>query len=149
MDLSLKEISTELARKMIRPSIQRVKVFDYLMKNPGHPTVDQIYRDLHKEIPTLSKTTIYNTLDLFAGAGLVRILNIEDNEIRYDIIVENHGHFKCKQCGSIYNFSIDVNSLSTDDLAGFQIVDRNVYFKGICPQCLINININMRKELIL
>ncbi len=74
------------------------------------------------------------------SAGLVRVINIEDNETRYDIVTENHGHFKCEDCGSIFNFKIDFKCFSADELEGYRIDDRNVYFKGICPGCLLNIN---------
>ena len=104
--------------------------------------MDQIFTDLQKEMPTLSKTTVYNAIRILAGAGLVRIITIEDNEIRYDIVVENHGHFKCESCGLIYNFRIDVDLLTSEDLKNFKIDDKNVCFKGICPRCLSNINEN-------
>lgn len=98
--------------------------------------MDQVFKDLQSEIPTLSKSTIYNTLNLFLKSGLIRAINIEDNETRYDIITKNHGHFKCISCGEIFNFSIDLNTFTTAELSGFKIIDKNVYFKGICPRCL-------------
>jgi Fe2+ or Zn2+ uptake regulation protein len=104
--------------------------------------VDQIFTDLQKDIPTLSKKTVYNTLRILAGAELVRIITIEDNETRYDIVVENHGQFKCESCWSIYDFRIEVDLLISEDLKNFKIDDKNVYFKGICPRCLSNINEN-------
>jgi Fur family transcriptional regulator, peroxide stress response regulator len=141
-----KNISDTLTRKMIRPSFQRIKVLEYLNKNQHHPSVDTIYKDLQSEVPTLSKATIYNTLNLFVKAGLVRVLTIEDNETRYDIITENHGHFKCGQCGTIYNFEVNPELLATDDLAGFKVVEKNVYFKGVCSKCLLNMNTKKREE---
>ncbi len=142
----LKNLSTELTNKNIRPSVQRIKILEYLIKNPCHPTVDQIYKDLQSDIPTLSKTTIYNTLNLFLEAGLLKALNIEDNETRYDIITESHGHFKCEECETIFNFNINIDSIETEDLNEYKVIDRNVYFKGFCPKCLLNINQNDRKE---
>jgi Fur family peroxide stress response transcriptional regulator len=138
----LKDLSAELKNRKIHPSYQRIKVLEYLNKNQCHPTVDQIFKDLKSEIPTLSKSTIYNTLNLFLKSRLIREINIEDNEIRYDIITKNHGHFKCENCGKIFNFSIDFNSFKTEELSGFKITDKNLYFKGICPNCLSNINNN-------
>lgn len=140
MEHSFAEIASALARKNIRSSYQRIRILEYLMKNRCHPTVDQIYSALHAEIPSLSRTTIYNTLSMFHKANLVRVLTIEDNEARYDIEMENHGHFKCESCGKIYNFSFDVSLLKSNDLDNFQIADKNVYFKGICPRCLSNKN---------
>ncbi len=146
MNLLFKDLSTELITKNIRPSFQRLKVLEYLIKNPCHPTVDQIYKDLQSEIPTLSKTTIYNTLDLFQKANLVQVLTIEDNETRYDIITKTHGHFKCEKCGVISNFTVDIDSFIPEELTGFKVMDKNVYFKGVCLKCLLNINNNERKE---
>ena len=64
MKSSIKDISDTLLEKNIRPSHQRIKVMEFLLKNKIHPTVDYIYNELHEEIPTLSKTTVYNTLNL-------------------------------------------------------------------------------------
>lgn len=100
-----------------------------------HPTADQIYTGLLKEIPTLSKTTVYSTLNALADAGMVRMINIEDHEVRYDIRVGNHGHFKCEACGTIYDFDADIDSLPTGGLNHFEIKDKNIYFKGTCPSC--------------
>lgn len=134
----ISEITTTLKKKKIRPSFQRIKVLEYLYHNQCHPTVDQIYQNLQNEIPTLSKSTIYNTLDAFLKAGIVKLINIEDNETRYDIITKEHGHFKCEVCGEIYNFSIDLNFIQTEELFGYRILDKNVYFKGICGRCLLD-----------
>lgn len=144
-----KDISDTLTNNKIRPSFQRIKVLEYLINNQHHPNVDQIYKDLQSEVPTLSKATIYNTLNLFVKAGLVKVLSIEDKETRYDIVTETHGHFKCEECGTIFNFKVDSGLLATDELAGFKVVDKNVYFKGICSKCLLDMNNKERKEQIL
>ncbi|HMM69990.1 MAG TPA: transcriptional repressor, partial [Gudongella oleilytica] len=54
-----------LKQKGIRPSFIRVRILSLLMNARIHPTVDEIYEVLSKEILTLSKTTVYNTLKLF------------------------------------------------------------------------------------
>lgn len=140
MKLTLDDLKKELKMKNIHLSYQRLKVLEYFTQNKCHPTADQIFTELQRNISTLSKSTVYNTLRLLIYAGLVRVITIEDNETRYDIIVENHGHFKCEACGIIYDFSIDVDSLTSEDLNNFKINDKNVYFKGICSRCLSSIN---------
>ncbi len=142
MGPSLDSLKKELEIKNIHLSYQRLRVLEYLLKNQCHPTADMIFTDLHREIPTLSKTTVYNTLKILAEAGLVRLITIEDNEARYDITVKNHGHFKCAACGKIYDFDIDIDGLATTDLTGFKVYEKDVYFKGVCPGCLENINKN-------
>ncbi|WP_312815110.1 Fur family transcriptional regulator [Sedimentibacter sp.] len=136
--VNFESLIDELKNKKIRLSHQRLKVLEYLTTNYNHPTADQIYNGLHDEVPTLSKTTVYNTLNSLIDAGLVRAISIEDNEVRYDINTHNHGHFKCESCKNIFDFDIDIDSFEANQLYGFEINDKNVFFKGTCKSCIIN-----------
>ena len=136
MKLNFEELRKELKNKNIRLSHHRLKVLEFLNDNRIHPTVDQIYMDLHKELPTLSKTTVYNSLNALIDAGLVKVITIEDNETRYDIVTDNHGHFKCESCGKIYDFEINLSNFKSKDLNNFKINNKDIYFKGICPDCI-------------
>ncbi len=127
-----------LKARHIRLSHQRMKVAAYLCTHMDHPTADQIYVALHEEEPTLSKTTIYNTLHVLVQAGLLRALNIEDTEVRYDIVTQAHGHFKCESCKTVFNFDINSELLTDAQLPGFKVLDKSIYFKGVCPKCLLN-----------
>ena len=120
----------------ISPSQPRLLILKYLIENQCHPTVDQIFISLRPAIPSLSKATVYNTLNAFVEAKLVRPLTIEDKETLYDIVMENHGHFKCSACGGIINFAVDIDRFVADDLREFHITAKNVYFDGLCPACI-------------
>ncbi|MDR7870891.1 MAG: Fur family transcriptional regulator [Tissierellaceae bacterium] len=136
MKVNFDDLTKELKNKNIRLSHQRLKVLEFITNNRIHPTVDQIYSELHKDIPTLSKTTVYNSLNALIDVGLVKVITIEDNETRYDIVTDDHGHFKCESCGKIYDFEINLDSLGSKDLSNFKINNKDVYFKGICPECI-------------
>lgn len=142
MEQSANSIAEYLLNSHIKPSYSRVKILEYIVNKRSHPTVEEIYNVLIKELPTLSKTTVYNTLNLLMQARLIRLITIEENETRYDADLSEHGHFKCERCGSIYDFSISLESNEVEGLNGFMIDDKNVYFKGICPNCLENKNQN-------
>ncbi len=132
----MSETAERLKRNNIRPSYARIRIMEYLMEHPVHPTVEDIYQNLVKEIPTLSKTTVYNTLDLFVRHNLARVVTIEENETRYDADTTNHGHFKCETCGSVYDFTINDDGLETKGIGDFAVTEKHVYFKGICKKCL-------------
>ena len=136
MESTIKEIGQCLIKSGIKPSYQRIKVFEYLITRSNHPTVEQIYQELLKDNPTLSKTTVYNTLNTFINAGIARVVNIEDNETRYDADILTHGHFKCAKCKTIYDFEININNFTTTELEEFLVQEQDVYFKGICKNCL-------------
>jgi len=119
----------------IKPSYQRVKIFEYLKNTNQHPTVDTIYTALNDEIPTLSKTTVYNTLKTFIEKGIARVITIDENEARFDIDIEIHGHFKCEVCHQIFDFSSEYDQADNEDLKGFQIKEKQILFYGICRDC--------------
>jgi Fur family transcriptional regulator, peroxide stress response regulator len=98
--------------------------------------VDEIFRALSPEIPSLSKATIYNTLHTFTEADLVRVVDIDETERRYDITRTDHGHFLCDECATIYNFQVNFEQVPIEGLNQFEIKQKNVYFKGLCPNCL-------------
>lgn len=120
----------------IKPSYQRIKIFEYLYQEMNHPTVDLIYKTLAPEIPTLSKTTVYNTLKIFVDKGITSTVTIENNEVRYDAEMSNHGHFKCNICGSISDISLNLNQFITTELNDFEIEETQVHIIGKCKKCL-------------
>lgn len=123
-----------LKQKGIRPSYIRVRILSYLMNARVHPTVDEIYEVLAKEILTLSKTTVYNTLKLFTEKEMAQALNIEGNELRYEAARGFHGHFKCQDCESIYDINISGIDFM-DDMGGYIITNEQVLVTGLCPNC--------------
>lgn len=133
---SMEELNQYLQEHGVKPSYQRTRIFEYLLNHMTHPTVDEIYQALSHQIPTLSKTTVYNTLKAFMDAQLVRMVNIEDHEARYDVDLTSHGHFKCEACGTIYDFELDMSQLKNEMLDGFLVKERNVHYQGVCNHCL-------------
>jgi len=126
--------STYLIRYGIRPSVQRIAIIRYLQKNRTHPTADEVYESLKKQIPTLSKTTVYNTLKLFVEKGAAIYVGIDEKNARFDGYVESHAHFRCKKCGCIIDLQMDIDSFLPKDFNG-NIEDSYFYLKGICEDC--------------
>lgn len=119
----------------VKPSTIRINVLDYLLKNRVHPTADDIYREISKKIPTLSKTSIYNTVDLFTEKNIIHVIGTGGKENRYDINLIIHGHFVCRICDKIYDFDIEPIDFNKEQLDGFIIEEQDVLFKGICREC--------------
>lgn len=139
------EITTELMgnillEKGVKPSFQRISVLKYLIKEKNHPSVEIIYQAIHKDIPTLSKTTVYNTLNLLVEKGIVSALTIKENEVIYDFIEEPHAHFHCVECGNIKDIFIGKELLAINSLDGFKIDEAQINFKGTCVYCNKNKN---------
>jgi Fe2+ or Zn2+ uptake regulation protein len=125
-----------LEEKDLKPTYQRLRILEYLEEHENHPTVEMIYEVLVKEIPTISKTTIYNTLNALMEKGLVHSITITGTETRYDVKVCPHHHLLCKVCGKIYDVEVQCPYEGQIEIDGHRIDEKHGYFKGVCKDCL-------------
>lgn len=131
------DVHRHLIKFAIRPSVQRTAVMGYLMNHATHPTVDEIYVALNPEIPTLSKTTVYNTLDLLVEKGAVQMLTIDDKNARYDADTSKHAHFYCRCCGKVYDiFDIKAEMYRLPVMPEFKVDTVEISYYGTCKSCL-------------
>ena len=120
----------------IKPSMQRIAIMDYLMEHRVHPTADEIYNALYPTMPTLSKTTIYNTMKLFSEQGAVKALVIDEKNVRFDIDTSSHAHFMCLGCGCVYDIPIENReAIVLDGVGELLITETHLYYKGYCKKC--------------
>lgn len=120
----------------IKPSVQRSSVMHFLLNNRIHPTIDEIYMALSPTMPTLSKTTVYNTLDLFVEKGAVRALAIDEKNARYDVDISAHGHFFCKSCGKVHDvFDLKPHMFHIPHSDNFSVDTVEISYFGICNSC--------------
>jgi len=135
------EVANRLMKFGVKPSLQRIAIMEYLMEHLTHPTADTIFNDLYSSIPTLSKTTVYNTLKLLEEQGAIQAIVIDEKNVRYDSDISPHAHFKCKKCGLVNDFPIKnvyiYDSINSDD---FIVTDCQVYYKGYCKKCNDDVN---------
>ena len=129
-------ILEKLQTNNIQPSFQRIKMLELLDKKRAHMNVNEIYDELIKEIPTISKTTIYNSLKAFVEKGIVQCLTITPYEMRYDIDTTPHFHLLCKKCGRVFDVDIRCVYNEQREIDGHIIEEIHGYFKGICKECL-------------
>ncbi len=135
----MEKIKHLLNEKRIKPTYQRLKVLDYMSQNiRSHPTAEMIYAELLKELPTISMTTVYNTLSTFLEKGLINGVTITGTEVRYDLNVKSHHHFLCKKCNRIIDVDVACQFAEKQGKAvdGHRIEEIHGYFKGICRDCL-------------
>jgi Fe2+ or Zn2+ uptake regulation protein len=134
--VSRAELKQELIDAGIRPSVQRLAIFEYVRKSCQHPTAEVVYDALKDELGSLSLTTVYNTLKLFVDAGLIMMLTIDDTFRCFDGNCCAHAHFRCNNCGKIVDLEMKQGFLSlVEGLEGYEITDAQLYLKGVCLDC--------------
>ena len=125
-----------LKNNHIKITPQRLIVLEYLDKNCTHPTADEIYSDLKKNNPSLSKTTVYNALETLNQHRIIQSLTISGSELRYDIDHGMHHHFYCKKCGNIIDIELKCPNIEKMKKFGHEVEEVHGYIKGVCKNCL-------------
>jgi len=123
---------------MERNTVQRQIILAVLQKMSTHPTIEEVYAEIQKEYPIVSKTTVYRNLRQLAKEGIIRQVSLPDGVERYDRLVTQHYHFKCLECGGIYDVEIEylegING-SIQEKYGFKVDRHDVVFTGVCLKC--------------
>ena len=133
--MTRQEAATVLTNAGLRPTHQRLSVYLYLLEHPIHPSADTVYAALLPDSPSFSRTTIYNSLYALEKAGLIRRLNIDKDEQRFDADTADHGHFRCRSCGEIFDFPLGETGLRACCPPDFQAESCDLFFVGLCPDC--------------
>lgn len=118
---------------------QRLAILEVLVQSDGHPSAEDIYRQLVKSYPTMSPATVYKTLALLKIKGEVLELEFSDLANRYDGKNPHpHPHVICTTCGLI----VDQTFLGLEEITdrmmaetGFTISRHRLDFFGVCPSC--------------
>ena len=134
--MTTREIHNHLIAHGIKPFPHKVAIMQYLQTHHTHPTSDQIYNDLLPDLPTLSKTTVYNTLKLFCDKKVAIALFIDEKNVRYDACMHTHAHFRCKHCNAIYEVPLEETDIpqcrSSEEIYP---EETQIYFLGKCKEC--------------
>ena len=77
----------------ILPTPQRLQIAEILLAKPQHLSAEQILDRLRRSGSTVSKATVYNTLNLFGECGLVKELFVDPERRYYDSSTHPHHHF--------------------------------------------------------
>lgn len=131
-----------LKNNKLKITPQRLAVLQYLDTHHTHPTVEEIYHSLKKKTPSLSKTTVYNTLEILKKHHVIHAISITRNEHRYDLRKEIHHHFLCRNCGTIQDIDLQCPNIQKIQKLGYKIEEMHGYFKGLCPKCKNNMGGN-------
>jgi Fur family peroxide stress response transcriptional regulator len=118
---------------------QRLAIVDALIENRQlHPGANLIYEEARKKTKSVSLSTVYATLGELSRLGLIKFLEFDRMENRYDGNLEEHVNLVCRQCGRIEDYDIPP-SVEPKDIAkkaGFRVMDARMEYYGYCRDCI-------------
>ncbi len=128
-------ITKKLSSSGLRQTFQRRKILEFLENTKSHPTADTIYKNVLKDIPTVSRTTVYNTVNKLVEEGIIKSIMTNCTEMRFDAVTEPHFHFVCKECGNVYDVGLCCGNVLKYDIDGHKVKDIFICYSGICKSC--------------
>lgn len=115
----------------IAPTPQRIAVGEFVLRTHEHPTADTVWERVRERMPTVSRATVYNTLNLFVEKGLLRTQVLKEGTVVFDPHVERHHHFVDEKTGEIVDIPWSALRVAgANALDGFEIRDFQVVLRG-------------------
>ena len=135
---SFEQTIQKLRSRGFKLTPQRLAVIKYLLGNTSHPSALTIHGDLKKKYPSLSFSTVYNTLNVLEEIGEVQSVYVFSDHLNYDPDVAPHMHFFCHDCKKIHDILLDDVEgveLPAGEMGGHLVRSAQVILKGTCKDC--------------
>ncbi|MGO8988533.1 MAG: Fur family transcriptional regulator [bacterium] len=98
-------IIRKLKEKGLKLTSQRLAIIEVLVDTtPIHPSADLIYRQARKKGNRLSLSTVYATLNELSKHGIIKMLEFDRMENRYEANTTEHINLICKGCKKIMDY---------------------------------------------
>ena len=129
---------SQMRKKGLKVTPQRLAIIDVLIEQmDSHPGASLIYKKAKKKKKGLSLSTTYATLNEFSRHGIIKTLQFDKMEDRYDGNLEEHINLICERCKKIldYNVPITVDPKRVMKKTGFSITATRLEYYGYCRDC--------------
>ena len=134
----LEQFKAACKRAGVKLTHQRLEIFREIAASVEHPDAETVFRGVQARIPTVSLDTVYRTLWLLDGLGLITTLGPRRESVRFDPNLEHHHHYVCVQCGLAKDFeSADLNVLAIPASVKKygSVMATHVEVRGLCAAC--------------
>ncbi len=120
-----------------RNTVQRSLVLEAVRSLGCHPTPAEVYEEVCKAHPSISRATVYRNLAVLSESGAIMRVKVPGGIDRYDCRGDAHSHGVCRCCGAVCDIDapIDEEALQPTDSHGFEVEGCSVVFFGLCADC--------------
>ena len=117
-----------------RVTVQRLAVWEAIAHAPSHPSIAEVFAEVHRRFPTVSMRTVYATVETFEQLGLLRTVHVP-GAVRLETHTGAHSHTYCERCGAVRDLPPTALVISPDVMSGFQSRSSEGIVVGLCPGC--------------
>lgn len=105
-------IAQMLEHRDVLPTPQRLDIAELILARPQHMSADQILATMRASGASVSKATVYNTLNLFRERGLLRTVEVDPTRVYYDSTSAPHHHFYNVDTGELIDIPVEAVELT-------------------------------------
>lgn len=141
MESGIKErLDAFIARKGLRRTGQRDIIVRSVFSRDEHFTAEELYDRVRRSTDGISRATVYRTLALLVEAGLLREIDLGENQKTYDpnfLDKPSHNHLVCIDCGRVVEFEdahVEVLNDCVTRRLGFRPVRQTIKIEASCEQ---------------
>ena len=129
-----------LAARKLRATLPRRQILDAVAQSQGHFDAEALRLRLKGQGRRLSRATIYRTLALLQGAGILRRVQLVDDALHYELARPDdpHHHLVCRRCGAVQEVLDPAASRVIAEMVGrasFEPEEISVRIRGLCSRC--------------
>jgi len=120
----------------LKTTVQRLAILEYLEQSDEHPSAEMVYNNISKKFPTVTVSTIYNTLEKFVEKNIITKVHTLQGKARYDAKMNKHHHLFDKKSGELVDvFDEELNKLvsnylQNNSITNYEIEDFQINFTG-------------------
>jgi Fur family peroxide stress response transcriptional regulator len=132
-------IIAQLKERGLKVTPQRMAIIEVLIEQRNlHPGARLVYEEAKKKKKSLSLSTAYATLNELSRHGIIKTLQFDRMENRYEGNLEEHLNLICERCKKIldYRVPIAVDQREIAKKTGFSVTDTRLEYYGLCRECL-------------
>ena len=121
----------------MRRTTERYAILNRILGINGHFTVEELQQMIEDDGFRVSRSTIYNTVELLIDAKMLRRHVFEGMQAQYERITLPHTHLICTTCGRVKevrdpNFAAFMNARRFN---AFNTDHYSLYVYGTCSTC--------------
>lgn len=129
-----------LTKKHLRMTPQRLLILDVFLREEGHLSSEELWREVKALDQSVGQATVYRTLKLLTESGLAKEVQFGDGLSRYEHQYghTHHDHLICEQCGDNVEVVDERIEELQEELArrhDFVLTGHKMYLYGLCARC--------------
>ncbi len=122
----------------MKKTVQSMLILDTVRRLHCHASAEEVYDEIIKTFPTISRGTVYRNLNRLSELGEIKKRELPGGADGFDHQCSSHYHARCECCGRIFDVDMpylkDLTEYITDK-RGFLFTGSDIIFKCICPAC--------------